>query len=333
MRVDWEQSPLLLGAADASRIVFTLNCTEALNLALKGMLKRGDHVVVTGLEHNSVLRPLRALAAGRGITVMQVEANERGETDADAFGAALRRRNTALAVMTHASNVTGAIQPVEECGRMARDLGIPFLVDAAQTAGCVPLDVSRLPVDLLAFSGHKGMLGPQGVGGLYIREGMDIAPLKEGGTGSGSSEETQPRVLPDRYESGTPNTPGIVGLSAAAEYLSSVTVEAIRSGIVSAGDVMLSGLCSIKGVALHAPADMTRNAGIFSFTVDGSDPAELAAELDERYGIMTRVGLHCAPAAHRAIGTFPAGTIRASIGCFTSPDEIEYFLHSLRAVT
>ncbi|MFH1732706.1 MAG: aminotransferase class V-fold PLP-dependent enzyme [Planctomycetota bacterium] len=318
----------LLGVGDSARVVFTLNCTEALNLAIKGILQHGDHVAVTGIEHNSVMRPLSAMTKERGVAVTRAEASPDGTTDPDAVRQAIRPE-TALIVMTHASNVTGAIQPVEECGRIAREHGVPFLVDAAQTAGCIPINLGRLPIDMMAFSGHKGLMGPQGVGGLYVREGIDLAPLKQGGTGSASGSEDQPEMLPDKYESGTPNTPGLAGLSAALDFIASVTVEEIRSHMCRIGRALLEGLAANGGLILYGPRDVERNVGVFSFTVGGRDPAEAAAELERRYGIMTRVGLHCAPSAHRAIGTFPAGTIRASIGYDTTREEAEYFLRSL----
>ncbi|MGB2820506.1 MAG: aminotransferase class V-fold PLP-dependent enzyme, partial [Phycisphaerae bacterium] len=324
-----EKLARLLGAPDAFRIVFTLNCTEALNLAIKGTLRQGGHVVTSGVEHNSVMRPLSAMAGQRGVTVTRAAADSRGLTDPEDLRKCIRPE-TARVVMTHASNVTGASQPIEQCGLIAREHGAAFLVDAAQTAGCVPIDLARLPVDMMAVSGHKGLLGPQGVGALYVGEGMRPAPLKEGGTGSASSSETQPQTLPDGYESGTPNTPGIAGLSAALDFLAGETVAKVRADIRQKGRAVLCGLEGTDGVVLFGPRDMAAGVGIFSFTVIGRDNAEVAGELDRRFGIMTRVGLQCAPAAHRAIGTYPHGTIRASIGCFTTDGEIRHFIDSLR---
>ncbi len=321
----------LLGAGDASRIVFTLNCTEALNLAIKGIVKPNSHVVVSSMEHNSVMRPLSAMAQERGVKVSRAKADSGGVTDPDD----LRRcigPETGLVVMTHASNVTGAIQPIKECGRIAREHDVPFLVDAAQTAGCLPIDLGRLPVDMLAISGHKGLLGPQGVGALYIREGMDPVPLKQGGTGSASNEEVQPEMLPDRYESGTPNTPGLAGLSAALDFLAQETVTRIRASACNLGEAMLRGLEGMDGIVLFGPRDMALNIGIFSFTVKGRDAAVVAGDLERSYGIMTRIGLHCAPSAHRMISTYPKGTIRASIGHYTTEEEVDYFLRSLKEI-
>lgn len=324
-----QRTAALFGVADSSRIVFASNCTEALNLVVKGLLREGDHVVTSSLEHNSVMRPLSAL--GQAIRVSRMRCTAEGVTDP----ADLRRQitdRTALVVMTHASNVCGTLQPIAECGRIARERGIPLLVDAAQTAGCVPIDIGELSVDMLAFSGHKGLMGPQGVGGLYIREGLEPKPLKHGGTGSRSSQELQPEFLPDKYESGTPNTPGLAGLAAALEFLATETVDAVRARICGLGTMLLEGLCAVDRVILYGTRDMSHNAGVFSFRIEGLDPGEVAARLEEQYGVMTRVGLHCAPAAHHALGTFPDGTIRASIGFHTTEQEIEAFLAAVRAV-
>jgi len=326
-----EKVTSLFGVEDSSRVLFTLNCTEALNLAIKGVLKPGGHVVTTSMEHNSVMRPLSAVARERGVGVCRARASREGITDPDDVRGRIRG-NTSLLVMTHASNVVGAIQPIEECGRIAREHGVPFLVDAAQTAGCLPIDVTAIPVDMIAFSGHKGLMGPQGTGGLYVRKGLDPAPLKHGGTGSASTEEVQPDMLPDKYESGTPNTPGLAGLSAALDFVMSVGVKRIRNNICVLGEAMIEGLGSIDEIVFHGPRDMAENVGVFSFTVKGRDSARIAADLETRYGIMTRVGLQCAPSAHRTIGTFPRGTVRASVGHYTTDDEVDHFLHSLREV-
>ncbi len=318
----------LFGVPDASRFIFTLNCTEALNLAIKGILKTNDHIVTSSMEHNSIMRPLSALMQERSIKVSRAKADRAGIIDPDDLAANIRPE-TKLIVMTHASNVTGAIQPIETVGQIAKERDIPFLLDAAQTVGCYPINLSRLPVDIMAFSGHKSLMGPQGVGGLYIREGIDLVPLKQGGTGSASSEEFQPQELPDKYESGTPNTPGIAGLSAAIDFVSSVSVDKIRTQICQVGKIILEGLQGMDGITYYGPGDMKNNVGIFSFTVEGRDSAEVADDLESRYGIMTRVGLHCAPSAHRTIGTFPQGAIRAGIGYFSTEEEAKYLIQSL----
>ncbi|MFC1462413.1 aminotransferase class V-fold PLP-dependent enzyme [Verrucomicrobiota bacterium] len=326
-----EKMAQLFGIADSSRIVFTLNCTEALNTAIKGLLRNGDHVVTTGVEHNSVMRPLSAMMRERGVRVTKTPADAAGLTDSDEIRKAITPR-TALVVMTHASNVTGAIQPIEESCTIARECGIPLLVDAAQSAGCLPMDLRRIPIDLLAFSGHKGLMGPQGVGGLYVREGLEITPLKQGGTGSASQKETQPEIMPDRYESGTPNTPGLAGLSAALGFLISQTVKNVRRNLCGVGTQLLEGLLAIDGVTVHGPDEMEKNVGIFSFRLAGHDPGEVARILETRYGIMTRVGLQCAPSAHRSIGTFPEGTVRASISCFTVEEEVQCLVRAVEEI-
>ncbi len=325
-----EKLASLFNVHDSAHVVFTLNCTEALNLALKGTLKAGDHVVTTSVEHNAVMRPLTALTADLGITVTKARANSDSMTDPASVEESIRS-NTALIVMTHASNVTGAIQPIAECASIAHAHGIPMLVDTAQSAGCLPIDMQGLGVDMLAFSGHKGLLGPQGVGGLALGPGQLPTPLKQGGTGSDSREEKQPTILPDKYESGTPNSPGIAGLSAALDFLAEQTIPAVRHKMLTTGRLMIDGMNDVKGLTLHGPDTMEENVGVFSFTVAGHDAGTLAHKLEDKHGIMTRVGLQCAPAAHKTIGTYPDGTIRASIGYFTTEQDVAYFLESLRA--
>ncbi len=327
-----EKIAVLFGMQRAMQVVFTLNCTEALNLALKGLLQEGDHVVTTSVEHNSVMRPLSFLVEERRITVTKVQADKYGLVDPASVREALTD-DTALLVMTHASNVTGAIQPVSECGAFAREKGIPFLVDGAQTAGIVPLNLTGSNIDLFAFSGHKGLLGPQGTGGLCIGDGIDLVPLKHGGTGSRSSSETQPSFLPDRLESGTPNTPGLAGLSAAVDSIQERGVAELWEHLQHLSRRMLDGFSALAEVTLYGPRDPAFTTGAFSFTIRGRDPAETASALLEKFGVMTRVGLHCAPSAHKTIGTFPDGTVRASISTFTGEREIDYFFESLKAVS
>ncbi len=324
-----ERLAALFGISDSSKIVFTLNCTEALNLAIKGLLQEGDHVISTPLEHNSVMRPLNALVSERNITLSAACADASGITDPDSIRK-LIRPETRLIVMTHASNVCGAIQPVEECGRIAREHNIPLLVDAAQTAGHLPIDLERMNIDMLAFSGHKGLMGPQGVGALCMNKQLNLCPLKQGGTGSRSSEEVQPEFLPDRFESGTPNTPGIAGLGAALEFILKTGVDSIQKKITQTSQWFLQGLESVDGLTVYGPDDMARNIGVFAFRIKDMDPATAAMELEERFSITTRAGLQCAPSAHRLIGTFPDGTVRASIGYFTTREEIEYTVKSLQ---
>jgi cysteine desulfurase/selenocysteine lyase len=310
----------LLGVKNPLCISFASNATEAINLAVKGVLRPGDHVVASPLEHNSVIRPLKHLER-QGITSTIAEGDIHGRVDANAITAALRP-NTRLIVVTHASNVTGAINPIDEIGRLAREREVLFLVDAAQTAGHVPIDVERMHIDLLAFPGHKGLLGPQGTGGLYIREDIRLVPLKEGGTGSESENPYQPDFIPDRYESGTPNTPGIAGLGAAVAYLLSEGIERIRKREESLTRHMIEGLGGIDGTTLYGPPAGEPRAGIVAFNVEGWDCNVACDALDRHFGIAARGGLHCAWLAHRTLGTPERGAIRLSPGIQTTPEAI-----------
>jgi cysteine desulfurase/selenocysteine lyase len=320
----------LFGGEDSSRFVFTENATAALNQAIKGVLRPGDHVVTTSVEHNSVMRPLRRMEeAGVGITV--VPAGPDGVADAGSIVAAFRKA-TRMVAMVHASNVTGALQPVEEVAAEARKRGILTLIDAAQTAGSVPIDLRALPVDLLAASGHKGLLGPQGTGFLYVREGVRIVPLIEGGTGSRSESDRQPEFFPDALESGTRNSVGIAGLSVSLRWILARGVDAIRRKEMELAARLLEGMAIIPGVRSYGPPDPSRRVAVVSFLVEGMDPAETGRLLEKGYGILVRAGLHCSPNGHRTLGTFPAGTVRVSPGPFTTRAEIGKFLSVLRGI-
>jgi cysteine desulfurase/selenocysteine lyase len=320
----------LFGGEDSSRFVFTENATAALNQAIKGVLRPGDHVVTTSVEHNSVMRPLRRMEeAGVGITV--VPAGPDGVADAGSIVAAFRKA-TRMVAMVHASNVTGALQPVEEVAAEARKRGILTLIDAAQTAGSVPIDLRALPVDLLAASGHKGLLGPQGTGFLYVREGVRIVPLIEGGTGSRSESDRQPEFFPDALESGTRNSVGIAGLSVSLRWILARGVDAIRRKEMELAARLLEGMAIIPGVRSYGPPDPSRRVAVVSFLVEGMDPAETGRLLEKGYGILVRAGLHCSPNGHRTLGTFPSGTVRVSPGAFTTRAEIGKFLSVLRGI-
>jgi len=312
----------LFGVGDPLRIVLTKNATEALNIAILGLLKPGDHVVTSGMEHNSVMRPLRALEEA-GVSLSVVPCSGAGELEPGDVRAAIRTDTKAI-VLTHASNVTGTIMPVAEVGRIAREHGIVFCVDAAQTAGALPIDVGRMQIDLLAFTGHKSLYGPQGTGGLYIREGLErvVAPLMRGGTGSRSEFEEQPAFMPDRYESGTPNAVGLAGLAAGAGFVAAEGVDAVRRHEEALTGIFLAGIGGLTGVTVYGPKAASRRVPVVSFAIAGLDPAAAAFMLDERFGILSRPGLHCAPAAHRTIGTAPAGTVRFSFGRFNTEAEI-----------
>lgn len=325
-----EDLAALFGLPDSKNVIFTANATEALNLALKGLLRPGDHVLTSSMEHNSVLRPLKSLE-GKGVEVTLVRCQRDGSLDLTALEAA-RRPDTRLLALTHASNVVGTLLPIGEAGRWAREHGVLFLVDASQTAGSIPLDVEECRIDLLAAPGHKGLLGPQGTGFLYLRDGIDLQPLTEGGTGSYSSQEEQPVHLPDRYQSGTLNTPGIAGLGAAVRFLLQEGVEKVMAHKQQLMALALRGLKQIPGITLYGPNDPSRQAAVISLRLEGRDLAEVATLLDQVYEIRTRVGLHCAPAAHRTLGTFPQGTLRISFGYFNTEAEVNYLLWALAAM-
>ena len=323
----------LFGTDDPFQIVFTKNATEALNLAIFGLLSPGDHVITSSVEHNSVMRPLRILES-RGVSLSVVPCSLRGELDPGDLPA-LIKANTKAIVLTHASNVTGTIMPVYEIGKIARDHGLILCMDAAQTAGAMPIDVEQMNIDLLAFTGHKSLFGSQGTGGLYIRRGLEerIPPLTVGGTGSRSEFESQPDFMPDKYESGTPNAVGLAGLGAGVDFILSRGVENIRARETELTQHFLDGLKSINGVHVYGVGDASRQTAVVSFNIDGIAPSEATLTFDDQFGIMSRPGLHCAPAAHRTIGTFPEGTIRFSFGYFNTEDEIDIALKSLRSLT
>lgn len=322
----------LIHANDPNQIIFTHNGSAALNQAIKGLLRQGDHVVATTMEHNSVLRPLSALAAADLITVDYVAAHARtGRVDAANLAAAIRP-NTRLVCVLHASNVTGSIQPIEEAAAACRSRGIPILVDAAQSAGHVPIDVQAMKIDLLALPGHKGLMGPLGTGALYIRPGLEaeMRPLIEGGTGSVSENPVQPDFMPDKFESGSHNAIGLAGLRAALEHLEQETVERRRRHDIELSDAFLSGCEGVEGLTVYGPRDPKHRVAVFSVRLDGLEPAELSALLESEFGILTRPGIHCAPFAHRTIGTEPlGGTTRLSFGAYNTIHDVERCVDAL----
>jgi len=314
---------------DPFSFVFTKNATEALNIAIIGLLTPADHVITSGMEHNSVMRPLRALEL-QGCDISVVKCSPAGELDPGDL-AALIKSNTKAIVMTHASNVTGTIMPIQEVGKIAREYDLVFCVDAAQTAGSLPIHIGEMNIDLLAVTGHKSLFGPQGTGGLYIRRGLEksIHPLLYGGTGSRSEFEKQPDFLPDKYESGTPNTVGLAGLGAGANYIMERGINNIRTEELMLTRHFLDAMKSINGVQLYGPGDALRQIPVVSFNISGLTSSETSFALDEKYDIMSRPGLHCAPAAHKTIGTFPGGTVRFSFGYFNTKQEVEYALGAI----
>lgn len=316
-----EDLACLFGIANPLRICFTANTTEALNTAIKGVLVPGDHAICSSMEHNSVWRPLCALRQ-RGVDVSVARAEEDGVVPVETI-ARLVRRSTRLIVLTHASNVTGSLQPVAAVGALAHECGIPLLVDAAQTAGAVPIDVRAMHIDMLAFPGHKGLLGPQGTGGLYVSEPLDVRPLKEGGTGSVSLEDNQPQFYPDRLESGTLNLPGIAGLAVSVRSLLRRGVASVEAHERLCTDRLLRGLSAIDGCTLYGPPCGHQRAAVVSLNVRNLDPAEVAAALEEQADIACRPGWHCAALAHRTIGTEQTGTVRLSPGPFTRTRDVD----------
>ncbi len=324
----------LFNVDDPLRIVFGLNATEALNLALYGILRRGDHVVTSSMEHNSVMRPLRALEEQAVVEVDVVPCSSEGFMDPADLEAALRPR-TRMIVLNHASNVVGSLLPVAEAGEIARAHGVLLLVDAAQTAGAYPLDMEAMQIDLLAFTGHKALFGPQGTGGLCIGERVevdDLEPLKRGGTGSRSEREEQPPFLPDKCESGTPNTVGLAGLRAGVEFVLKHGVENIRLHEVKLTRRLIEGLLGIPGVIVYGGHDAEMQTAAICFNVKGLSPSAVGLRLDEEYEIMSRVGLDCAPAAHRTIGTFPVGTVRFGLSYLNTVEELDAALTAVREI-
>ncbi|MGD0232533.1 MAG: aminotransferase class V-fold PLP-dependent enzyme [Syntrophorhabdales bacterium] len=324
-----ELSATAIGAPDPLSIVFTKNATEAINCVLLGLLKPGDHVVTSGMEHNSVMRPLRFLE-GRDVELSIVRCSPTGELDPTDAMAAMKK-NTKVIVMTHASNVTGTLLPLEALAHIAREHDALLIVDASQTAGSIPIDVVRTGIDILCFTGHKSLMGPQGTGGFYIRKGLEdrLPPLTRGGTGSASEFEEQPDFLPDRFESGTPNAIGLAGLAAGIRFVLARGIDRIHEREVRLTRQFLEGMADIPGTTLYGPRDARQRIAVVSFTIPGIIPSDVAYDLDEQFAILSRPGLHCAPAAHRTLGTFPHGTVRFSFGLYTTEDEISRGLEAV----
>lgn len=329
-----QRAAQFFNAESSDRILFTFNGTDSLNVAIHGVLKPGDHVVSSTLEHNSVLRPLSELRRRIGIETTFIEPEANGRVEPTKFREALRP-NTKLVALLHASNVTGIIQPVDEVGAISQQAGALMLVDAAQTAGHLPIDVRNSPIDMLACPGHKGLLGPLGTGLLYLRPGTEqhVASFRQGGTGSLSEEDRQPERLPDKYESGNHNAPGLFGLEAGLEWLEQHCVAELHAHTLGLRRRLIDAITDSKSVRLLA-ADLADEVvvGVVSFVVDGFDPQEMSAILDHDFQIQVRAGLHCAPGAHRSLGTLTTGgTIRASFGPTTTVDDVNQLVAALRS--
>lgn len=317
----------LVNCPDPLRVVFTLNGTEALNLALWGLLKPGDHVITTGIEHNSVMRPLRALEKNT-IRLTVVPCTSTGTLVPSDLEAAITE-NTKMIVLNQASNVVGTLTPVAQVGHIARQHGLLLLVDAAQGAGAIPIDIQAEAIDLLAFTGHKSLYGPTGTGGLVIGARVPLAefkPLKQGGTGSRSEHEEQPDFLPDRFESGTANVVGLAGLAASVHWLGEQGLENIRAHTLELTRQLLAGLLEIPNVTVYGTLDAGQQTATVAFNINGMACSETGMRLDETFGIYTRVGLHCSPAAHKTIGTYPQGTVRFGLSYFNTAEQVEQAL-------
>lgn len=323
----------LFGFADPSHVILTPGNTWGLNMLLLGALRPGDHALVSAMEHNAVMRPLTQLAK-RGVSFDRIPCDAEGRLQTGRVQAMLRS-NTRLVLLAHASNVSGTVQDAAAVGEICAARGIPFALDAAQTAGHIPLDFAALHLSALSVPAHKGLMGPQGIGALLLRPDFakTLEPLVSGGTGSVSDSEDIPLYLPDRFEPGTPNLPGIYGWEAALAYLESVTVEAVAAHDHALSERFLIGLRDMPGVALIGPDTAEGRVGVFSLDFPGKDNAEITARLEEDFGILTRCGLHCAPSAHRTLGTFPRGTVRLSPGWFNTEDDIGRALQAIKAVS
>jgi len=313
------------------RFIFTLNCTDALNMAFKGVLHEGDHVITSNLEHNSVSRPLRAMEIAGRITLTRLAADAGGSIDPDAVRKAITSR-TRLVALTHASNVTGTVQPIAEFGKIVRERDLLFLVDAAQTAGVIPIDVQAMHIDLLAFPGHKSLMGPTGTGALYVGRRAKVGVWREGGTGGDSSSETQPTEYPYFLEGGTPNVLGVAGLVAGVKWVEQQGLEKIHAHEVALVERLWKRLDEIGGYEVFGHRDHSRRVGTISFRSDALPAPEIGGILDQAFEIAIRPGLHCAPYAHKAIGTFPDGAVRASPGPFNTEADIDVLAGALAEI-
>jgi cysteine desulfurase family protein len=321
----------LFHGKEPERFVFTLNCTDALNMAIKGVISDGDHVITSDLEHNSVSRPLRALELAGRIQLTRLAADGGGTVGPDDVRKAITRQ-TRLIVLTHASNVLGTVQPVAEIGKIAREHDALFLVDAAQTAGVIPIDVQAMNIDMLAFPGHKSLLGPTGTGALYVGPRVRVQAWREGGTGGDSSSETQPKEFPYFLEGGTPNVLGIAGLSAGIRHVQEQGLERIQAHEVELIERLRGQLEEMGGYEVFGHRDHSRRVGTLSFRSEMLPAAEVGGILDQAFGVAVRPGLHCAPYVHRALGTFPEGAVRVSPGPFNTAEDIDHLANALREI-
>lgn len=317
---------------DPSHVTFTQNVTMSLNMVIKGLLKAGDHILVSSMEHNAVMRPLTQLL-DKGITFDIISCDVTGSIQLESIET-LIRPNTVAMIINHASNVCGTVQPIESIGAICKAHNLHFIVDAAQTAGVIPINVKACHIDALCFTGHKGLLGPQGIGGIILTKEIAqiLTPLIAGGTGSFSHLETMPTHMPDAFEAGTLNLPGIIGLNEGLSYIESVGMKNIHNHELALTKTFLEGLRSITGINIIGKQDIQDRTAVVSITIDGMDPASIAYELESTYHIMTRVGLHCAPRAHQTLGTYPEGTVRFSFGYANTLEEVDMALSALHTI-
>lgn len=320
----------LFNIEDSLQIAFTHNITDALNIGLKGILKPGDHIITTSMEHNSVARPLFYLEK-QGVEWTKVTCAPDGSLDPDKVRKAIQP-NTKVICMLHASNLTGTIMPVTEVGKLARANEIIYMVDSAQSAGVLPIDVVEQHIDILTFTGHKGLFGPQGTGGIYIRPNIIINPIKQGGTGSLSEYLEHPEIMPDLLESGTPNTPGIAGLLAGVNYIIETGLNVINKHEQELIEMLLNGLGEIKGLDIYGPKDSRKQTAVIALNIADMDCGDVSSILDYDYNIVTRSGLHCTPLAHQTLGTLEKGALRLSPGYFTTPEQIEYVIKAIHTI-
>lgn len=322
----------LFNGHDPSHVTFTQNVTMSLNMVIKGLLKAGDHILVSSMEHNAVMRPLTQ-QLDKGITFDIIPCDVTGSIQLESIET-LIRPNTVAMIINHASNVCGTVQPIESIGAICKAHNLHFILDAAQTAGVIPIDVKACHINALCFTGHKGLLGPQGIGGIILTKEIAqiLTPLIAGGTGSFSHLETMPTHMPDAFEAGTLNLPGIIGLNEGLSYIESVGMKNIHNHELTLTKTFLEGLRSITGINIIGKQDIQDRTAVVSITIDGMDPASIAYELESTYHIMTRVGLHCAPRAHQTLGTYPEGTVRFSFGYANTYEDVETALSALHRI-
>jgi len=317
---------------DPNRLVFGYNSTDALNLAIFGLLKSGDHAITTNLEHNSVLRPLYHLSIESGVEVDYIPFDEKGFVDPGAFRK-LFKKNTRLVAVNHSSNVIGTIQPIREIGRMCREKGIHFLIDASQTAGKIPIDVEKDFLDVVAFTGHKSLLGPMGIGGMYVRDGVEIRHTRAGGTGVRSAVRTHLDEYPYRMEYGTGNLPGIAGLNAGIKWILDKGMDKLFEHEMTLTERLRDGLAQIEGVTLYCQDDLTDHISVLLFNIDGMEALDTGTILDVDYNIACRTGLHCAPLVHEQLGTAKIhGAVRFGIGPFNTEEDIERAIKAVKEI-